>query len=416
VSVLGVVGTGPLANEEEEQVTDTLNGTPIQGDALHQERSEAHSSPVSRVVVVTGASAGIGRATARLFASRGYDVGLIARGGDGLAAVRVEVESAGQRAIAIQADVSDSEAIEQAAKQVEDELGPIDVWINDAMATVFGPFLELEPDEFRRVTEVTYLGFVNGTRAALRRMTQRDQGVVVQVGSALAYRGIPLQSAYCGAKHAIQGFTDSVRCELLHDKSQVRITEVQMPAVNTPQFRIQRSKLTHKAQPVPPIYQPELAAEAIWHAAHHRRRQVWVGLPTVYTILGDRLAGPLLDTFLGRTGYSSQQVDEHETPGREDNLFEPLPGDHGAHGPFNSRAKSASRQLQFTLSPAYAKAAEAVDALSAQAGNLLARATSGGSSNGQPDRAKSGQRRRALVQQVKKVGNRVPWLAPHPRA
>ena len=318
------------------------------------------------VVVVTGASAGIGRATAQLFASRGYDVGLIARGSDGLNGVQREVQDAGQRAMAIQADVSDAQAI-------EDELGPIEVWINDAMATVFGPFLDIEANEFRRVTEVTYLGFVNGTRAALHRMVPRDRGVIVQVGSALAYRGIPLQSAYCGAKHAAQGFTDSIRCELLHDESAVRIAEVQMPAVNTPQFRIQRSKLNRKAQPVPPIYQPELAAEAIWHAAHHRRRQVWVGLPTVYTILGNRVAAPLLDAYLGRTGYDAQQVDEPEDPNRPDNLFDPVPGDHGSHGAFDHKAKSTSRQLAIILSPPVARLAEGIDDLSARAGRLLAR-------------------------------------------
>jgi short-subunit dehydrogenase len=325
------------------------------------------------VVVITGASAGIGRACARLFAERGYDVGLIARGGDGLTAAEAEVELAGARAFAVQADVSDDKAVDAAAERIEQELGPIDVWVNDAMATVFGPFLELEADEFRRVTEVTYLGFVNGTRAALHRMVPRDRGVIVQIGSALAFRGIPLQSAYCGAKHAIQGFTDSIRCELLHDESNVRITEVQMPAVNTPQFRIQRSKLDHKAQPVPPIYQPELAAEAIWHAAHHRRRQVWVGLPTVYTILGERLAAPLLDAFLGKTGFKSQQVDEPETQDRPDNLYDPVPGDHGSHGAFDDKAKSESRQLAFTLSPPVARIAETVDALANRAGRLLAK-------------------------------------------
>jgi NAD(P)-dependent dehydrogenase (short-subunit alcohol dehydrogenase family) len=325
------------------------------------------------VVVITGASAGIGRACARLFAERGYDVGLIARGGDGLSAAEAEVELAGARAFAVQADVSDDKAVDAAAERIEQELGPIDVWVNDAMATVFGPFLELQPDEFRRVTEVTYLGFVNGTRAALHRMVPRDRGVIVQIGSALAFRGIPLQSAYCGAKHAIQGFTDSIRCELLHDESNVRITEVQMPAVNTPQFRIQRSKLDHKAQPVPPIFQPELAAEAVWHAAHHRRRQLWVGFPTVYTILGERLAAPLLDAFLGKTGFKSQQVDEPETHDRPDNLYDPVPGDHGSHGAFDDKAKSASRQLAFTLSPPVARIAETVDALANRAGRLLAR-------------------------------------------
>ena len=329
--------------------------------------------PGMSVVAITGASAGIGRATARLFAERGYDVGLIARGDEGLAAAQAEAEYVGSRAVAVQTDVSDSEAVERAAKQIEDELGPIDVWVNDAMATVFGPFLDLEPDEFRRVTEVTYLGFVNGTRAALHRMVPRDRGVIIQVGSALAYRGIPVQSAYCGAKHATQGFTDSIRCELLHDESAVRIAEVQMPAVNTPQFRIQRSKLSRKAQPVPPIFQPELAAEAIWHAAHHKRRQIWVGFPTVYTILGNRVSAPLLDAFLGKTGFNSQQVDEQEAPNRPDNLFDPVPGDHGSHGAFDDKAKSVSRQLAFILSPPIARVAEGLDALSAQAGRLLAR-------------------------------------------
>jgi short-subunit dehydrogenase len=308
-----------------------------------------------------------------LFAERGYDVGLIARGGDGLDAASSEVRLAGARACAVQADVSDPAAVERAAQQIENELGPIDVWVNDAMATVFGPFLELEPDEFRRVTEVTYLGFVNGTRAALHSMVPRDRGVIIQIGSALAYRGIPLQSAYCGAKHAAQGFTDSIRCELLHDHSNVRIAEVQLPAVNTPQFRTQRSKLNFKAQPVPPIFQPELAAEAVWHAAHHRRRQIWVGFPTVYTILGNRVAAPLLDAFLGKTGYASQQVDEPEPDERPDNLYEPVPGDHGSHGVFDSVAKNTSRQLTLLLSPPAARIAESLDDLSARAGRLLAR-------------------------------------------
>ena len=327
------------------------------------------------VVAITGASAGIGRATAQLFADRGYDVGLIARGPDGLSAAQSEVEKTGALAVAVQADVSDSDALDRAAGQIEEELGPIDVWVNDAMATVFGPFLELEPEEFNRVTEVTYLGFVNGTRAALRRMVPRNRGVIIQVGSALAYRGIPLQSAYCGAKHAAQGFTDSIRCELQHDNVDIHICEVQMPAMNTPQFRVQRSKLDHKAQPVPPIYQPELAAEAIWHAAHHRRRQLWVGFPTVYTILGNRVAAPLLDAFLAQTGYKSQQVDEPETPNRPDNLHTPLPGDHGSHGAFDQTAKPTSRQLALQLSPPITKAAETLTALATQAGRLLARLT-----------------------------------------
>ncbi|MEU4607209.1 SDR family oxidoreductase [Kribbella sp. NPDC023972] len=324
------------------------------------------------VVAITGASAGIGRACAQLFAERGYDVGLIARGPDGLAGAVTDVERAGSRAVAVPIDVSDANAVEKAAQSIEEELGPIDIWVNSAMATVYGPFLEISADEYQRVTEVTYLGFVNGTRAALHRMTPRDRGVIVQIGSALAYRGIPLQSAYCGAKHAIQGFTDSIRCELLHDRSAVRLVEVHMPAVNTPQFHVQRSKLRRKTQPVPPIYQPELAAEAVWHAAHHRRRQVWVGFPTVYTILGDRLAGPLLDSFLGRTGYDSQQLDEPRPADDPDNLYEPVPGDHGAHGAFDDKAKPHSRQLRFTLSRPVARLAEAIDAASAAAGRGLA--------------------------------------------
>ncbi|GAB2647455.1 SDR family oxidoreductase [Kribbella swartbergensis] len=325
-------------------------------------------------MAITGGSAGIGRACAQLFAERGYDVGLIARGADGLAGAVADVERAGARAVAVPVDVSDADALEKAAQSIEDELGPIDVWVNNAMATVYGPFLDISPEEYKRVTEVTYLGFVNGTRAALHRMTPRDRGVVVQVGSSLAYRGIPLQSAYCGAKHAIQGFTDSVRCELLHDRSAVRLVEVQMPAVNTPQFRIQRSKLRRETQPVPPIYQPELAAEAIWHAAHHRRRQVWVGFPTVYTILGDRLAGPLMDAFLGRTGYESQQLDD-QRPDRPDNLYEPVPGDHGAHGSFDDKAETHSRQIQLTLSRPATLLAERLDTTATALGHALARLT-----------------------------------------
>jgi short-subunit dehydrogenase len=327
------------------------------------------------VVVITGASAGIGRACAQLFAERGYDIGLIARGPDGLAGAVADVEQAGSQAVAVPVDVSDAEALEKASLAISAELGPIDVWVNNAMATVYGPFLDISADEYKRVTEVTYLGFVNGTRAALHRMMPRDRGVIVQVGSSLAYRGIPLQSAYCGAKHAIQGFTDSIRCELIHDRSAVRLVEVQMPAVNTPQFRIQRSKLSRKTQPVPPIYQPELAAEAIWHAAHHRRRQIWVGFPTVYTILGDRLAGPLLDAFLGRTGFDSQQLDEPRPADDPDNLYEPVPGDHHSHGAFDDKALSSSRQLRLTLSRPVARAAEGIDVACAAAGRALARWT-----------------------------------------
>ncbi|MDQ3106769.1 MAG: SDR family oxidoreductase, partial [Actinomycetota bacterium] len=217
------------------------------------------SLPVTKVAVVTGATSGVGRATARAFADAGYDVGLVARGRDALDATVAEIEAKGRKAHAVPTDVSDADAVERAAKEIEDALGPIEVWVNDAMSTVFGPFLDLSPDEFERVTQVTYLGYVNGTRAALHRMQPRDRGVIVQVGSALAYRGIPLQSAYCGAKHAIKGFTDSVRTELLHDRSGIHVTEVHLPAMNTPQFSMQRSKLDRRAQPVPPIFQPEVA-------------------------------------------------------------------------------------------------------------------------------------------------------------
>jgi NAD(P)-dependent dehydrogenase (short-subunit alcohol dehydrogenase family) len=242
-------------------------------------------------------------------------------------------------------DVADPEQVEAAAAQIEERLGPIDVWVNNAMTSVFAPFTEIEPEEFRRVTEVTYLGFVYGTRSALRRMLPRDHGVIVQVGSALAYRGIPLQSAYCGGKHAIEGFTDSVRAELLHQKSKVRLTMVQMPALNTPQFTWVLARLPGSPQPVPPIYQPEVAARAIAWAATHRRRQLWVGATTVATILANDVAPGLLDRYLGRTGYTSQQTKQPADPGRPNNLWAPVPGDHGAHGPFDERAHPRSPQL-----------------------------------------------------------------------
>ena len=297
------------------------------------------------VVVITGASAGVGRASAREFASRGADVGLLARDPDGLKATVDEVERLGRRAVAVRADVADPDQVEAAAATVEERLGPIDVWVNNAMTSVFAPFTEIEPAEFRRVTEVTYLGFVYGTRVALRRMLPRDRGTIVQVGSALAYRGIPLQSAYCGGKHAIKGFTESVRAELLHDRSGVRLTMVQMPALNTPQFVQVLSKLPNNAQPVPPIYQPEVAARAIVWAATHRRRQMWVGASTVATVLANKVIPGLLDHYLGRTGYKSQQTDTPRDPNQPANLWEPVPGDKGAHGPFDDRASARSPQL-----------------------------------------------------------------------
>lgn len=300
------------------------------------------------VVVITGASAGVGRATVRAFAARGSYIGLLARGDDGLEGARREVQSAGGKALAIPTDVADAEAVEDAARRVEEELGPIDIWVNNAMTSVFSPFTEMNPDEFKRVTEVTYLGYVYGTMAALKRMVPRDKGTVVQVGSALAYRGIPLQSAYCGAKHAIQGFTESVRSELMHNKSNVWLTMVQMPALNTPQFEWVKSKLPHKAQPVPPIYQPEVAAEAIYWAAHNRRRELNVGANTSLFLWGNKFFPLFGDWYLSRTAYKSQQTNQPEDPNRPNNLWEPVPGDHGAHGDFDDQAKDESLQLWAT--------------------------------------------------------------------
>jgi NAD(P)-dependent dehydrogenase (short-subunit alcohol dehydrogenase family) len=297
------------------------------------------------VVVITGASAGVGRATAREFARHGAHIGLIARGRDGLEAARREVKEMGGRALALQTDVADADRVEAAAAEVEEKFGPIDIWINNAMTSVFSPVKEMRPEEFKRVTEVTYLGVVYGTLAALKRMLPRDRGVIVEVGSALAYRGIPLQAAYCGAKHAIQGFVESLRCELLHDKSNVRVTMVQMPALNTPQFRWVKSRLPHKAQPVPPIFQPEVAASAIYYAARHDRREMYVGMPTVEAIIGNKVAPGLLDHYLARTGYESQQTAEPADPNRPNNLWEPVPGDHGAHGVFDDRSSDHSLQL-----------------------------------------------------------------------
>ncbi|HKT69370.1 MAG TPA: SDR family oxidoreductase [Terriglobales bacterium] len=296
------------------------------------------------VVVITGASAGVGRATVREFAKRGAWVGLIARGRDGLEGARREVEAEGGKALVLPTDVADAKQVEQAAQRVEDKLGPIDIWVNDAMASVFSPVKEMTAEEFKRVTEVTYLGYVYGTLSALKRMLPRDHGTIVQVGSALAYRGIPLQAAYCAAKHAVLGFHASVRTELLHDKSKVRVTMVQMPALNTPQFGWVKSRLPRKAQPVPPIFQPEVAARAIYHAAHHPLREYYVGHSTVQAIVGNKLAPSLLDRFLARTGYDAQQYDGREDPNRPNNLWEPVSGDHGAHGSFHQRARGFSVQ------------------------------------------------------------------------
>jgi NAD(P)-dependent dehydrogenase (short-subunit alcohol dehydrogenase family) len=306
---------------------------------------------MGRVVVVTGASAGVGRAVARAFGARGARVGLLARGVTGLTAAAKEVESSGGVALAQPCDVAFYDQVERAAAAVERELGPIDVWVNSAMNSVFARFVDISPAEFRRVTEVTYLGYVHGTKAALDRMVPRDSGTIVQVGSALAYRGIPLQSAYCGAKHAIQGFHESVRCELMHDRSNVKVTMVQLPALNTPQFEWVLSRLPRRPQPVPPIFQPEIAARAVVYAADHpRRREYWVGGSTAATLALNAVAPGLLDRYLARSGVEAQQQPGRpEDPRRESNLWEPLDDrdgyDHGAHGEFEPAATERSAQL-----------------------------------------------------------------------
>jgi short-subunit dehydrogenase len=287
-------------------------------------------------------------AAVREFARAGAWLGLVARGRDGLEGAKREVEELGGRALVLPLDVADAEAVDRAAERVEHELGPIDVWVNDAMVSVFSPVVKMTAADYRRVTEVTYLGVVHGTLAALRHMLPRDRGTIVQVGSALAYRGIPLQSAYCGAKHAIQGFSESLRCELIHDNSQVKVTMVQLPAVNTPQFDWSKSRMPRRAQPVPPIYQPEVPARAIYHAAHHYRREWNVGLMTDVVVMGNAIAPALGDYYLARTGFDSQMTDEPEDPNRPNDLYDPLPGDRGAHGRFDDRANTCSQQWWIT--------------------------------------------------------------------
>ncbi|MBV8070828.1 MAG: SDR family oxidoreductase [Acidobacteriaceae bacterium] len=303
----------------------------------------------AEVVVITGASAGVGRAVVREFAKRQANIGLIARGQERLEAARQEVEEQGGKALVLPTDVADADGVMKAAQQVTDTFGPLDVWVNDAMTTIFAPFSDIRPDEFKRATEVTYLGCVYGTMAALKHMKERDRGTIVQVGSALAYRSIPLQSPYCGAKHGIVGFTDSVRCELIHQRSKIHITVVDLPAMNTPQFNWCRTRLPNHPQPVPPIFEPEVAAKAIYWAAHHRRREVFVGGPTVKAIYGQDLAPGFADWYLGKNGYSAQQTDEPVSPDRPDNLFEPVPGDYAAHGIFADRSKNFSLQTWMTL-------------------------------------------------------------------
>jgi NADP-dependent 3-hydroxy acid dehydrogenase YdfG len=303
-----------------------------------------------KVVAITGASAGIGRASVREFAAQGANVGLIARGEERLSAAAREVEQAGRRACVAPADVADAQAVEAAAAKIEQELGPIDIWVNVAMSAVLAELWECIPEEFLRVTQVTYLGSVHGIQAALRRFRPRNRGVIVQVGSALSRRGIPLQSTYCGSKHAIKGALDSLRAELLHEGSAVQVALVQLPGVNTPQFDWVRTRLHHHPQPVPPIYQPEVAARAIVFAAQHPRREMWVGLPTVYTILGERVASGLMDRYLAKTNIGAQEAKQPIDPAeRPDNLFSPPPGDPGAHGAFDDQAKPSSRQLELTM-------------------------------------------------------------------
>ena len=324
---------------------------------------------------MTGASAGVGRAVAREFARHGASVGLLARGREGLEAARREVEAAGGRALVVPTDVAEHEQVEAAAQAVEDELGPIDVWVNDAMTTVFGEFLDVSPQEFVRATAVTYLGLVWGTRAALARMLPRDRGTVVQVGSALAYRGIPLQAPYCGAKHAAKGFFESVRCELRHRGSRVQMTMVQLPGLNTPQFEHCLARTADHPRPVAPVFQPEVAAEAVRFAASAGRREVYVGLPTVLTIVGNKVVPWLVEWRLARTGYQSQQIpDAPLDPDRAVNLWEPVGEDEGAHGRFDGEAKSASAQLWASRNRrALAAAGVAASALAAGLARLLGR-------------------------------------------
>jgi NAD(P)-dependent dehydrogenase (short-subunit alcohol dehydrogenase family) len=343
------------------------------------------------VVVVTGGTAGIGRAAVREFAKNGYDVAILARGKDGLEATRKEVEAAGRRALAIATDVADWKAVEAAADRIERELGPIDVWVNNAFAGIFSRFMDVTADEYERVTQVTYMGQVNGTRAALKRMLPRDKGKIVLVGSALAYRGIPLQSAYCGAKHAIQGFIDSLRCELLSDKSNVTVTMVQMPGVNTPQFDWIRAKLPGQPRPVGKVYQPEVAGRAIYAAAHDTRKEMLVGLPTVEAVWGNKVASSLLDDYLAATGIKAQQRPERVQPDRKDNLFEPVAGDHGAHGSFDSEAVDSSAELWVTEHKKELGLAALGAAAVAGVGFMLA-SRSGNSANSKGGRKKAPQR------------------------
>ena len=324
------------------------------------------------VVVVTGASAGVGRAIVRELARRGASIGLLARGEDGLEGAAIDAAEAGADVLAIPTDVADAAQVEAAAQAVEEQLGPIDIWINNAMATVMAPVKDLDVEDLRRVTDVTYHGTVYGTLSALRRMLPRDRGTIVQVGSALAYRSIPLQAAYCAAKHAVVGFTDSLRSELIHDRSRVRLTAVHLPALNTPQFTWSKTTLDYEPQPLGKIFQPEVAARAIVHAARHPRREYWLGMPTVTAILGQRLAPAAGDWYVARA-FEGQQSDEPIDPRRQDNLYAPVPGDHGAHGPFDDKAHERSWQWWLARNRGWLLAAAGIGMAGAVGAAALAR-------------------------------------------
>ena len=310
--------------------------------------NQSSSSSKTKVVVITGASAGVGRAAVRAFAKRYGNrarIGLLARGKDGLEGAKREVEAEGGQALVCVTDVAQYDQVERAAETIENEFGPIDIWVNDAMVSMYSPFMEMKVDEFRHITEVTYLGYVHGTRVALQRMLPRDRGVIVQVSSALAHRSIPLQSAYCGAKHAINGFTESVRCELIHNKSKVRISMVDLPGVNTTQFTWTKNNMPQKAKPTGAIFQPEVAADAIVFVAENNRREIWVGYPTAESTIAEKLSPELLDKYLAHAAWEGALQPEKEDPNRPNNLWQPLPGDHGAHGPFDDQAYQHSAQL-----------------------------------------------------------------------
>lgn len=324
-----------------------LNGD----EALIEIKRSGPPNGVPEVVVITGASAGVGRAVARRYAQEGAHIGLIARGIEGLEGAKSDVEKLGGKAIICQGDVANPETTEKAAEMVEKEFGPIDIWVNNATTSVFSPIKEMKAEEFKRVTEVTYLGVIYGTLAALKRMLPRDKGSIVLVGSALAYRGIPLQSAYCASKHAIEGFFDSLRVELMHDNSKIGVTMVHLPAVNTPQFTWNKTRLPRHPQPAPPIYQPEIMADAIYYAAHSDRREVTVGYPAVKAIYGNKIAPGYADWRLAQSGYEMQMTDEPVAPDRPNNLWEPVEGDHGAHGIFDDRSYSYSPQAWANTHP-----------------------------------------------------------------